>query len=179
MYALQPQPTPEQLTANRDTTSGPSSAAPNSNFWNRCAWSADGACLLASQDDGIMQVLAQPCEEASPSASPALLATIAAVPQTEAVYDAALYPGFNAAEPQTACFAVSCRGQPVHLWDAFTGSHRAVYRTYDHADEVATAHSLCFHPDGERCGCPHTVNSTHSCAPVCSTSFLHRQCTYP
>ena len=149
MYALDLATEPTQLASLRDRTAAPTAAAPNSNFWTHCTWSADGSCLLAAQDDDVIQIFEQPPKTA---ASPLRLNPCTRIPQSEAVYATALYPGFHAADPATACFAASCRGQPVHLWDAFSGKLRATYRSYNLADEVATAHSLCFHPDGERCG---------------------------
>lgn len=152
-----------QLTSNRDNTDGPTAAAPNSNFWRHCAWSPDGTCVLAAQDDNVLQVLAAPqlrsdikAAPASVEASISQLHAATAVPQTESLYACDWYPAFCAQDAQTACFAASCRGQPVHLWDAFMGTLRSTYRTYDQVDEVATAHAVRFHPDGERCALRHT-----------------------
>ena len=147
-----------QLASNRDRSEGPTAAAPNSNFWRCCSWSPDGTCILAAQDDNILQVLAAPQDarkrnaaatsEAGASFSQLVSATT--LSQSESLYACDWYPGFRAEDAQTACFAASCRGQPVHLWDSFLGTIRSTYRTYDQVDEVATAHALRFHPDGER-----------------------------
>lgn len=55
--------------------------------------------------------------------------------------------------------ASSSRDNPVHVWDAFYGEVRASFRPYNHLDELTTAHSLCFSPDGTQlyCGFDKTV----------------------
>jgi telomerase Cajal body protein 1 len=160
MQTLDAHGTCVQLAANRDQASAPTAAAPNSNFWRQCCWSPDGTCILAAQDDDIVQVFAAPQlrrrlpdadDDGSPAVSTCELDLALTVPQSESLYACEWYPAFRAEDAQTACFAASCRGQPVHLWDAFLGTQRCTYRTYDQMDEVATAHSLRFHPDGERC----------------------------
>lgn len=40
------------------------------------------------------------------------------------------------------------RNQPVHLYDAYTGSVRASYRPYNALDEMESAVVACFHPSG-------------------------------
>ena len=164
-----------QLTSNADTSTTPTVAAPNSNFWRHCSWSPDGTCVLAAQDDNVVQIFAAPHERRdarteaaiefkanklsrssnAPASKLPQLELAVVVPQSESLYACDWYPGFRADDAQTACFAASCRGQPVHLWDAFLGTQRSTYRTYDQVDEVATAHALRFHPDGERCAPPH------------------------
>jgi WD40 repeat protein len=163
----------EQVVRHQGTESPFNGAAPNSNFWRHASWSPDGSCVLAAQDDSQLQTLRLPDialesqREQAPayagsaftgkaSTSPTATALpplkrIAATPQTESLYACAWYPGFHREDAQTACFAASCRGQPVHLWDALEGTQRGTYRTYDQNDEVATAFCIAFHPDGERC----------------------------
>lgn len=165
--------------ARRDEQAAPTQSAPNTNFWRFCAWAADGVHIIAAQDDDVLQVLrfaqcARDTDQAAGScATPAenggsqqdadtrrcaadagALHTAARLPQTESIYSCACYPHFDVRDAGSTCVAASCRGQPVHLWDAFSGKNRATYRTYDHTDEVATAHCLCFHPCGDRCAQP-------------------------
>ncbi|KAG7258996.1 hypothetical protein CRUP_021968 [Coryphaenoides rupestris] len=71
------------------------------------------------------------------------------------------------AEVYSYDLASSSRDNPVHVWDAFYGEVRATYRPYNHLDEVAAAHSLCFSPDGARlyCGFDKTVRVFHTERP--------------
>lgn len=49
--------------------------------------------------------------------------------------------------------ASSSRDNPIHVWDAFYGEVRGSFRPYNHLDELTTAHSLCFSPDGSQLYC--------------------------
>ena len=162
----------QRCAARRDEQAAPAPLAPNTNFWRHCSWAADGAHVVAAQDDNVLQVLrfahgaldggadsasspalqqnAMHAEAHQCSAEAASLTLAASIPQTESIYSCACYPHFHASDDGSTCIAASCRGQPVHLWDAFSGKQRCTYRTYDHADEITPAHSLCFHPAGDR-----------------------------
>jgi telomerase Cajal body protein 1 len=170
MWNLDTTGNPEQLMVRSDAQS--SKAAPQSNFWRKCLWSPDGTAAAAVQDDSDIQIFHlsdallsawhadgennQALKEASGDSG--LLHLKLRITQSESLYDCVWYPGCEWSQPQTACVAASCRGQPVHLWDALTGRQRSTYRCYDAADELATAHSLAFHPDGEWCA----DNSSHA-----------------
>lgn len=188
MFALSPGACATQLASIQDTADSPCPAAPNSNFWRRCSWSADGTHALAVQDDSIIQVLTPPpvtTDSSHAGPAGARFYPVRRIPQGENLYDCAFYPCFCSSEPQSACFAASCKGQPVHLWDCFSGTQRATYRTYNQADEVATAHSLQFHPDGERCASwlpiegweEDTVMSHYPCRSLCTSGchLCHRR----
>ncbi|XP_075212848.1 telomerase Cajal body protein 1 homolog isoform X2 [Lycorma delicatula] len=51
------------------------------------------------------------------------------------------------------CFASSSAKEPVHLWDAYTGELRASYKIHNYAEEVVSALSLNFSPDGVKLFC--------------------------
>ncbi|EFJ43030.1 hypothetical protein VOLCADRAFT_106969 [Volvox carteri f. nagariensis] len=68
----------------------------------------------------------------------------------ETVYDYCWYSRMSATDPVSCCFASSCRGQPIHLWDACSGTIRCSYRGYNDVDEPTAAYSLAFSPDGGR-----------------------------
>lgn len=166
MWVLEPQHAPIQLAEHSGSVS--KARCPHSSFWRSCCWSPDGGALLAVQDDSALQLfwkldgMLRAAEAGAGSAAPqsdTLRADSAdqldcslRIPQSESLYACDWYSHADMSWPETACVAASCRGQPVHLWDAVNGSQRSTYRTYDAADEVATAHSLLCHPDGERCG---------------------------
>jgi len=75
------------------------------------------------------------------------------VSSAEPVYDFQFYPFFSYADPASAVYVASTRDHPVHLWDAFSGTMRCSYQTYDHLDQIAGPNSLAFTPDGMRIYC--------------------------
>lgn len=56
----------------------------------------------------------------------------------------------NSQSPETCVFATTCGRDSIRLIDAYTGTTRATYRTFDHVERMTTAHSICFSPDGSR-----------------------------
>jgi len=68
----------------------------------------------------------------------------------ETIYDFAWYPLMHSAQPETCCYLTTARDKPIQLWDAFTGAMRGSYRAYDQADELTSAISLAFSPDGNK-----------------------------
>lgn len=46
-------------------------------------------------------------------------------------------------------FATTSCGSPIHLWDAYDGSLRATYQPINQFDEVHSAYSVCFSPNGK------------------------------
>ncbi|GLC72449.1 hypothetical protein PLESTF_001248900 [Pleodorina starrii] len=68
----------------------------------------------------------------------------------ETVYDYCWYSRMTATDPVSCCFASSSRGQPIHLWDACSGTIRCSYRGYNDVDEPTAAYSLAFSLDGSR-----------------------------
>jgi len=58
-------------------------------------------------------------------------------------------------DPATCCFLTSCKDQPVHLRDGFTGQLRASYRSYNQMDEISSAYSLTFDASGDHVICGH------------------------
>ncbi|KAJ1456152.1 hypothetical protein M885DRAFT_183950 [Pelagophyceae sp. CCMP2097] len=99
------------------------------------AWSPDGTCLLTASDDDVVrlfevpqQVLdAAPAEGGAVSAPRAWPSTLKCC-EGETVYDYAWYPQMHSSNPVSCCFLSTSRDHPLHLWDAFDGSHRATYR---------------------------------------------------
>ena len=129
---------------------GPGPREPHGNFLQGARWSPDGACLLAAAADRRLRRFDLPAGAAGPSGRGPPFAAGLEVQEGEQVYDYAWFPGAAAAEPATMCFAATCRGHPIHLWDALTGARRASYRAYDSRDEVMAAVAVAMDPDGHR-----------------------------
>lgn len=107
---------------------------------NGVAWSPDGTCLLTSVEDSLHLF------EFEASFEKATLV----YRDGERVHDYAWYPGMHSSSPQTCCFASCSRDHPIHLWDAYDGTLRASYVAKTVADDLFSAVSLAFSPDGSR-----------------------------
>lgn len=118
---------------------------PHSNFLKGVKWSPDGACCLTAADDGWLRIYDlppdameaplmtedPPCNDSLP---PALR-----IQEGETVYDMSWFPGMQASEPASCCFATTSRAHPIHMHDACTGLLRCAYRGYNDVDEVTAA----------------------------------------
>ncbi|XP_042256787.1 telomerase Cajal body protein 1 [Thunnus maccoyii] len=130
------------------------------NYLKGCKWAPDGSCILTNSADNVLRVYNLPPEiysynwDSIPEMSPALR-----MAEGDTIYDYCWYPKMNSLDPDTCFLASSSRDNPVHVWDAFYGEVRASFRPYNHLDELTTAHSLCFSPDGTQlyCGFDKTV----------------------
>ncbi|GBG25490.1 Telomerase Cajal body protein 1 [Hondaea fermentalgiana] len=114
-------------------------------FWKGARYSPDGLCVLTAGDDDALRVYEQSALELPVEATPALTCK-----EGDCIFDYAWYPGMDSAVPATCCFASTARSQPVHLWDAYTGSLRASYKCINALDEVSTALSIGFDSTGQR-----------------------------
>lgn len=119
------------------------------NFLKGCKWAPDGSCILTNSDDNILRIYNLPSQIYSGEWD--LLKEMTPVlrmAEGDTIYDYCWYPSMNSADPDTCFIASSSRDNPIHVWDAFTGKMKASYRPYNHLDELTTAHSLSFSPDG-------------------------------
>ncbi|KYO29647.1 telomerase Cajal body protein 1 isoform A [Alligator mississippiensis] len=130
------------------------------NFLKGCKWAPDGSCLLSNSADNTLRIYDLPPELYSPTGGPAAeMSPVLCMAEGDTIYDYCWFPLMSSAEPSTCLVASSCRDNPIHVWDAFSGELRATYRCYNHLDELTAAHSLCFTPDGAQlfCGSDKTV----------------------
>lgn len=76
-------------------------------------------------------------------------------------------------DPGTACFAVTSKGNPIHLWDACkSGYLRGSYFAYDHLEQLMDIYSLSFNHDGSLLFC-----GLENCIKAFSTGRPGRECT--
>lgn len=139
-------------------------------FTKGCKWAPDGSCILTSSDANVLQLFNLPpqlyrmptdwddIEELTP---------ILSCKESGLIYDYAWYPGMSSVVPASCCFASTSRGNPVHLWDAYTGELRCSYRPYNHLDEPESAYSIAFDLHGEKlyCGFNKKVRVFDVCRP--------------
>ncbi|XP_073256663.1 telomerase Cajal body protein 1-like [Porites lutea] len=121
-----------------------------SNFLKGCKWSPDGSCVLTNSDDNVLRIFNLPVELYNGTAVHGLseMVSVLQMPEGETVYDYCWYPFMSSLDPDTCCLLSSSRDHPIHMWDAFTGSIRCTYRTYNHLDELVAANCLSFNLDG-------------------------------
>ncbi|XP_068200525.1 telomerase Cajal body protein 1 isoform X2 [Palaemon carinicauda] len=131
-------------------------------FTKGCKWSPDGSCLLVGCNDNTLRIFNLPSrvacgdiqdeswffEDSQKHTKPALT-----MKEGECIYDYTWYPGMNSSNEESCCFAVTCRGCPVHLWDAWHGKLICSYSPYDHLDQLVAAHSITFSLDGSKLFC--------------------------
>jgi len=85
------------------------------------------------------------------------------------------YPHMASSDPSTCCFVGASRDQPVHLYDAYTGSIRATYSPYNRMDELESPTVVSFSPDGQRIFCGGF--RTDRCVHVFDTNLPGRDST--
>lgn len=127
----------------------------SSNFLKGCKWSPDGSCLLTNSDDNILRIFNLPVELYSGVAVQGLTEMVSALKmhEGETIYDYCWYPFMSSLDPDTCCFLSTSRDHPIHMWDAFTGTIRCTYRTYNHLDELVAANCVSFNLDGSQIYC--------------------------
>ncbi|XP_069776070.1 telomerase Cajal body protein 1 isoform X2 [Narcine bancroftii] len=124
------------------------------NFLKGCKWAPDGSCILTNSADNMLRIFNLPSElyemrwNVLPEMSPVLRMS-----EGDTIYDYCWYPLMSSMASETCFLASSSRDNPIHIWDAFYGDLRATFRPYNHLDELTSAHSLCFTPDGSQLFC--------------------------
>ncbi|XP_055486942.1 LOW QUALITY PROTEIN: telomerase Cajal body protein 1 [Leucoraja erinacea] len=129
-------------------------ASTTENFLKGCKWAPDGSCILTNSADNTLRIFNLPSElyemrcSVLPEMRPVLRMT-----EGDTIYDYCWFPVMSSMAPETCFLASSSRDNPIHVWDAFYGDLRATFRPYNHLDELTSAHSLCFTPDGAQLYC--------------------------
>ncbi|CAF0809624.1 unnamed protein product [Brachionus calyciflorus] len=124
------------------------------NITKGCKWSPDGTCLLTNSEDKTLRIfdlnneMLNPEEQTVNEISPSLKMT-----EPEIIYDYAWYPYMNSHDPLTACIFSTCKDNPVHLFDAYTGKIRCSYKGYNHLDELESAYSIAFDSTASKIYC--------------------------
>ncbi|CAF0876145.1 unnamed protein product [Adineta ricciae] len=127
----------------------------SNNFLKGCKWSPDGLCLLTNSDDHQLRVFEIPCDRLPSNED---INAVLHLKEPELIYDFQWYPYMDSNQSDT-CF--SCRDNPVHLFDAYTGEVRASYKAFNHLEELVAAHSLGFELQSCRlyCGYDRTIRA--------------------
>jgi len=64
--------------------------------------------------------------------------------EPELIYDFQWYPYMDSNQSDTCFIFSTCRDNPVHLFDAYTGQVRASYKALNHLEELVAAYSIGF-----------------------------------
>lgn len=143
------------------------------NFLKGCKWAPDGSCVLTCSDDNVLRLFDLPAALCGPPRGPQPdLAPALRVPGGDTVYDYAWYPRMDSNLPHTCLAVSSSRQNPVQLWDAYDGRSRGTFRAHNHLDELMSAHSLAFSPDGSQLLC-----GFESSVRIFTTERPGRNCT--
>jgi len=122
------------------------------NFVKDVKWSPDGLCLLTSSDDNVVRLF-EPGGAAEDSSKLEekwrlphhdRVKSILKVQEGETIYDLAWLPTMTSSDPSSCCFFSTSRDNPVHVWDAFTGSCRGSYCAYDDAEQLTAGYCIAF-----------------------------------
>jgi WD40 repeat protein len=119
------------------------------NYFKSAKWSPDGTCILSSSNDNILRLFELPditkSKERGLKIDPVLK-----VCDGESVYDYCWYPYMRSSDPSSSVFISASRDLPIHMWDAYYGTIRASYCTYDKYDQIVAPHSINFNLDGSK-----------------------------
>jgi WD40 repeat protein len=144
----------------------------DSNFTQGCKFSPDGLCILTSTaSDNLLRLYNTPSipqkqetqekqehegksegvkDISTDEDADISWKTILSAKGGDSIRSYAWYPLMNSYQPASCAFITSCRDQPIHLIDAYTGSIRATYSPYNALDEMEAPNVLQFTPGGDR-----------------------------
>ncbi|KAK7475492.1 hypothetical protein BaRGS_00033248 [Batillaria attramentaria] len=148
------------------------------NYLRGCKWSPDGRSILTNSNDDMMRVFDITDDVITGTRDiQAELECSTRVQESELVYDYCWFPCMESTQPDTCCFATSCRDTPIHLYNSVTGSLVCTYRPYNNVDEIVAAHSICFTCDGRYLlsGFNKTIRIFHTARP--GRDFIQRPTT--
>eukprot|EP00948_MAST-09A_sp_MAST-9A-sp1_P001944 g1944.t1 len=159
-------------------------------FWKGCAFSPDGTCVLANNNDNRMRIFSSPSflhgnqnadiqtdirDQASDNngtitntSMMTLSEGFLSLEETEAIYDFAWLPTMNWSEhPESCYFLTTSRDHPIHIWNAWKPerSPRASLRALNAKEELDTAFSIALQKTNP-------FSSTDSSKASCSSQLV-------
>lgn len=126
----------------------------NQHYTKGTSFSPDGTCILSTVNAVGMMCYELPTdlygkEEISDEREINLLKPVIEIKTMGNIYDFTWYPFMSSYDPATCFWISSAQNEPVKMFDAFNGSFKCSFRSYDYADELEAALSVCFSPDGQ------------------------------
>ena len=125
------------------------------NLYQGCSISPDGLCVLTSTTGDYKLRLYNIPHSSFNEKTHAEIDTVEdwktalSAQGGDAVRSYCWYPHMNSTDPATCCFLATCRDQPIHLFDAYSGAIRASYRPYNALDEMESPTVVQFSPNGQ------------------------------
>jgi len=119
------------------------------NYFKGAKWSPDGTCILTSSNDNVLRLFELP-DITQNKKQEIHIEPVLKVCDGESVYDYCWYPYMKSSDPSTSVFISASRDLPIHMWDAYYGTLRASYCTYDIYDQIVAPHSINFNLDGSK-----------------------------
>jgi len=122
------------------------------NFPKGCAFSPDGLCVLTNTaaDSKLRLYNTLWSKSGDTTAIVHEWKTVLSATGGDTVRSYAWYPHMKSNDPASCCFLATCRDQPAHLMDAYTGNIRATYRPYNALDEMESPTVVAFSSDGQK-----------------------------
>ena len=137
----------------------------NQHYTKGVLFSPDGTCILTTVNANGMLCYELPQdlygkEEIDEEREITLLKPVIQIKSIGNIYDFTWYPYMSSYDPDTCFWISSTQNEPVKMFDAFNGGYKCSYRSYDYADELEAALSVCFSPDGTciYAGCKKSIN---------------------
>lgn len=118
-------------------------------------FSPDGLCILTTVNSNGMLVYELPSdlygkEEIADDREINLLNPVIHVKAVGNIYDFCWFPLMNSSIPDTCYWLATAQNEPIKMYDAFNGKYKCSYRSYDYADELEAALSVCYSGNGEK-----------------------------
>ncbi|XP_071440379.1 telomerase Cajal body protein 1 [Hetaerina americana] len=124
------------------------------NYTNGCKWAPDGTCLMTSSADNCLRIFNLPlelhCKATWESETLPEMKAVLKMKEGDLIYDYCWYPPMSSWYPETCCLISTSKGNPIHLWNAYTGILCGSYIPINDLDEVASAFSITFNHTGEK-----------------------------
>lgn len=125
----------------------------NQHYTKGAIFSPDGTCVLTTVNAKGMNCYELPQdlygkEEISEDREINLLKPVIQIKTVGNIYDFCWFPYMSSFDADTCFWISSAQNEPIKMFDAFNGSFKCSYRSYDYADELEAALSVCFSHDG-------------------------------
>lgn len=144
----------------------------NQHYTKGTLFSPDGTCILTTVNATGMLCYELPQDlygkdEINEDREISLLKPVIQIKAVSNIYDFCWYPFMTSYDADTCFWISSAQNEPIKMFDAFNGSYKCSYRSYDYADELEAALSVCFSPDGTciYAGCKKSINIFTTAVP--------------
>ncbi|KAK2704517.1 telomerase Cajal body protein 1-like isoform X2 [Artemia franciscana] len=121
-----------------------------------CKFAPDGSCVISAGEDNVLRCFNTPQRlwtHPETQSADIDLNEVVTLKEGGTVYDYQWYPLLNSWEPETCCLITTIKQGPVHMWNVDSNELVASYRIFNHLDELDSAYSVAFNPQGDKLYC--------------------------